>query len=263
MQSHMSPDGFPDLPDVGQDSDHAIFGGNAGSEEGWPALGGDYYREPDNIVRGVHMGFEDVGALALGSSKSCEDADIFGVGNSFEEGAESPTALSFPPLEFTGLSEFRFLGDNAACLAAQVNERFTEADIPPPVPTDPLFRFQATTLFLSAAKPFHLGNQLLDFFSRGCDLVATVTKVNQKKFAIKVDVFWGNIMCSLKVRIYEDSPRQSSAVEFQRRGGDAAAFLDTYEQASEYLAKKTNDSGLEKKERSVSLMMRKVPLRTD
>jgi len=244
MQSHMSPNGF----------------------QGWYAFDGDYYREPDNVVRGAHMVFEDVEALALGSSKSRGDADIFGFGDGFEGGAEPQTALSFPPLASSGLSEFSlgFLGENVACLAAPVNERFTEADIPPPVPTDPLFRFQATTLFLSVAKPFHLGNQLLDFFSRGCDLVATVTKVNQRKFAIKVDVFWGNIMCSLKVHIYQDLQRQSCAVEFQRRGGDAASFVDAYEQASAFLAKKAGacTSGQANKDRSV-LLQHKATLMID
>lgn len=254
MQNHMSPDGFQDLPGLTEDSDQAIFGGNAGSEEGWYALGGDYYREPDNIVRGVHMGFEDVEAFPFGNSKGCEDADIFGVGDGFVEGAESQTALGFPSLAELSLGN---LGENTSCLAAPVDERFTEADTPPLVPTNASFRFQATTLWVSAAKPFHLGNQLLDFFSRGCDLTATVTKVNQRKFAIKVDVFWGNIMCSLKVRIYQDLQRQSCAVEFQRRGGDATCFLDAYEQASAFLAK-TGASGTADKERSV-LLQHKVP----
>jgi len=252
MQSHMSPDGFQDLPDVRQDQ--AIFGSNAGGEEGWDALGGDYYREPDNIVRGVHMGFEDIEGLAFGSLKSCEDADIFGF-DPCEAGADP-----FPPLvAFNGLSDlsFEFPGENAGAPAFPVNyERFTEADIPPQVPTDVLFRFQATTIVVRDAKPFHLGNQLLDFFSRGCDLAATITKVNQKKYAIKVDVSWGNITCSLKVRIYQDLKRQSCSVEFQRRGGDAATFLDAYEQASVCLA----DPGPAKKERSLLLQHNKVPL---
>merc|ERR1719238_2353373 len=58
--------------------------------------------------------------------------------------------------------------------------------------------------------------------------------MRRAKFSIKLDVFADSMMCTMKVRVYNQGSGQF-AVEFQRRTGDTIAFCATFQKASAYL----------------------------
>jgi len=87
---------------------------------------------------------------------------------------------------------------------------------------------ESTTLQLSESSTVAVGNSLLAFFRNEAD--AKITKMSQKKFTIKAEVFVGGIWCCLKVRMYRSEG--GTLVEFQKRSGDSIAFFSLYRQAS-------------------------------
>jgi serine/threonine protein kinase len=116
--------------------------------------------------------------------------------------------------------------------ASAAIERFSEEATPPSASSDSEFRFEPTTLHVCGSTPARVGNHLLDFLTAIAG--ASVLKVNRRKFTVKA-AFEGNAgTCILKVRIYTEGPSRY-AVEFQRRGGEAAALHLLYRRAMEYL----------------------------
>lgn len=112
--------------------------------------------------------------------------------------------------------------------------KFTEADTPLETPPEP-FRLEATTVHVIlkvAEQPCELGNRLLEFL-HSTSILANITKFTAKKFAIKVEAFVENVMCTLKIRIYKSAA--TYAVEFQRRAGDTVTFSQVYQKARNYL----------------------------
>jgi len=197
-----------------------------------PPFIGDFYREPDNVCRGLTLPPED--APGPSSFKGIVDGDFYreaDVCKGISLGDSFPLA---PPLgkEF-GLSTG--LGYSSTVLSEKVDirtERFAEADFPPNAPTDSFFKFEVTTLYVSSTAPFEIGNHLMDFF--GQEVVSSFTKVRRQKYSIKVDVFIESMMCTVKARVYNQGSGQF-AVEFQRRSGDAISFNTTFQKASTYL----------------------------
>mmetsp|Transcript_28468 Transcript_28468/g.90721 ORF Transcript_28468/g.90721 Transcript_28468/m.90721 type:complete len:443 (+) Transcript_28468:178-1506(+) len=233
--------------------DREMFGGDAPEEaEPWSGFIGDYYRQPDDVVRGVSMaqGTPDVPgpaypqAFADGDFYSRSDdtfRGMIGIGLDAFPGSSGPEAQLFhgSPDFFGKVPEPLGLMDPSLGIGQEPIgrlcpsvERFTEADVPPKAPSDPFFKFEATTLYLSTAAPHEIGNCLLDVLAS--QVSACVTKVNRKKFSIKASASHGNSTCSLKVRTYSQE-QGSCAVEFQRRSGDRLAFRGVYGQAAEYL----------------------------
>jgi len=86
--------------------------------------------------------------------------------------------------------------------------------------------------------PHTLGLGVLDFLDS--QVVASVSKINRKKFTIKVNAFLEDLMCCTKIRIWETARDEQGefAVEFQRRSGDPFTFGDVYRQACFFLSKR-------------------------
>lgn len=195
----------------------AISSGALPSGEAWDSGGGfagDFYNEPDNVVRGIAVGAADVPNLGA------FDKD-FGKGlGGFD--------FAPPEIEF-GIS----LSDEYTSDYTPAAHRFSEEDPIPAMPADPLFKLEATTLFAAGgSSAAAIGNAVLDFF--GTKVVASVTKVNQKKCCVKADVFVDGSMCTMKTRVYSQ-PGACFAIEFQRRCGDGVVFNEVYRKAMEFM----------------------------
>lgn len=179
--------------------------------DGGGAFSGDFYNEPDNVVRGIAIGPADVPHLGGG-------LDPFGKG-----------LLDFAPpeLEFAPLSSGKYASDYAPAA-----HQFSEEDPTPAMPADPLFKLEATTLFAVGGSSAAIGNAVLEFF--GTKVVASVTKVTRKKCCVKADVFVDGSMCTMKTRVYSQ-PGARFAIEFQRRCGSVVVFSVVYQQAVEFM----------------------------
>ena len=111
----------------------------------------------------------------------------------------------------------------------------------PNVPSMNSFALEATTLRILQEPAATLANALLYFIQDY--LVAAILKVRHVKCAIKINVFNGGVMCTIKVRLYRTSAGEH-AVEFQRRCGDRMVFLTTFKAASVFFINRFGDSVL-------------------
>jgi len=169
-----------------------------------PSLMGDFYCEPDDVVRGVTLPLGD----GFGFSQAC-DMDKFS--------------------QFAHVEPF----------SISSNE-FQTSDVPPALPDELRPHLEATTLHLSEHSPkcmivyplpSMLFNSLITFLEHVVH--ARIKKVNHKKFTIRADVIIEGFPCDIKVRIYQE--QRTSLLEFQRRSGDSVAFMRLFSQASGYL----------------------------
>lgn len=103
----------------------------------------------------------------------------------------------------------------------------------PPLPTDPMFRLETTTLLIGAGHTSAacIGNSLLAYLD--VEATAVIVKVSPLKFTLKAQVECQGFRCELKVRVY--SLETGHAVEFQRRDGDVFVFASIYQRASSQL----------------------------
>lgn len=183
---------------------HPVLQGDGGDGAEWPeaTFSGDFYREPDDVTRGLTLlsPGEDFGGFGLPGYSGLE-------GNFFDP-----------------KHQFQQTGSSAT---------FKEGDTPPCTPPDPLFKFEVTTIYAAHMdqQVFQIGNMLLEFFEQ--QVASDITKVNPKKYAIKADCFLGSMMFSTKARVYTRAPGQY-AIEFQRRAGDTVSFNRAFQMASEY-----------------------------
>mmetsp|Transcript_35818 Transcript_35818/g.83317 ORF Transcript_35818/g.83317 Transcript_35818/m.83317 type:complete len:442 (+) Transcript_35818:93-1418(+) len=226
--------------------------GSAGS--GWrdPTALGDYYREPDNVMRGMSLSQASLDVpgrspfKGLGGDFFCEPDNVL---KGMQIAAEARSSLLHRgPLE---LQECLKMPDRSRrpdegkvpdlgmtperlgkARSLSSTERFLEGDVPPSTPSDPYFKFEATTVHMSSSQPWDIGNNLLDFLIS--KLVASITKVSRAKFAIKADLFVECSMCTVKVRTYKEG-LDRYAVEFQRRSGDCVTFNKAFQQATKFL----------------------------
>jgi len=170
---------------------------------------GDFYREPDEVVRGVTLdmgftGFEE-------DQKGIDEVHKCGL-------KQGPTLTSAAP----------FAGRGA---------RFQYGDVPPGRPGDAWFQLEATTTIIKDMSPVDLGNSLLDFLDE--EVAAIITKLNRKKFSLKAEAFVDGLACKVKVRVYQQEG-DAFAVEFQRRSGDCITFNHLYQQAKQFLKKRAD-----------------------
>lgn len=174
-----------------------LLGGGFSTDFGapMPALMGDFYCEPDDVVRGLTLPLGD----GLGFSQAC-DMDKFS---------------QFAHVETSSIP----------------SNEFQTSDVPPALPDELRPHLAPTTLLLSEHSPIIVGNSLITFLEQVVH--ARIKKVNHKKFTIRADVIMEGFPCDIKVRIYQE--QRSSLVEFQRRSGDAVAFMRFYRQVSGYL----------------------------
>jgi len=181
-----------------------------------PSLEGDFYREPDDAVRGVTLYTGDMGDLYQGDH-AC-NKDFFG--------------LMDQPQELLGKNH------GLTCWKAEFGQapeapEFPEGATAPALPEDTLFRLEVTT-FESDLAPDEIGNKLLQIFNQAA---ASVKKVNYKKFSIKVDAHMQGVPCGLKVRVYRQEAVH--AIEFQRRSGDSIVFNRLYQQVKQLFSSGT------------------------
>mmetsp|Transcript_26321 Transcript_26321/g.55896 ORF Transcript_26321/g.55896 Transcript_26321/m.55896 type:complete len:443 (-) Transcript_26321:149-1477(-) len=220
---------------------------------------GDFYREPDNVTRGVMLAPPRLEVSTRAGS--CFEGGFHGdfyheshdIGVGMDHGqvpelfAESalagfPGCLGSDPDYLIKFDPFTNAKEQISALPS-VLERFEEGDVPPTAPSDELFEFEVTTLYASCEAPHDIGNHLLDFLDT--QMVSSVSKVRRKKYAIKADAFVGTVMCTLKVRVYGQE-RGEYAIEFQRRSGDCLTFNSAYQRAGSYLAERVTVSNAPK-----------------
>lgn len=188
-----------------------------------PPLMGDFYREPEDVCRGITL---DLGG-APGSFDGAWSSDLHDpwVCDAFPKLVDS----SFQPGSAHGQGQ-----------------RFQEIVEPRRVPADPFFFLEKTTHYLSNASPAKAGNRMLDFLEQ--EIPSSITKVNETKFSIKAEAFFNGHACQIKVKIYQQD--LGCAVEFQRRSGDGYAFKEIYEKAVQYLNDNTAKEGFQQLPRS-------------
>mmetsp|Transcript_46816 Transcript_46816/g.85730 ORF Transcript_46816/g.85730 Transcript_46816/m.85730 type:complete len:374 (+) Transcript_46816:71-1192(+) len=182
-------------------------------------LAGDFYREPDDIVRNIPM----------------------------EWLAEPEFALTGEPYLESKFAAFPLPPDCGQCAKWQAVDgergstswrRFARADVAPRVPSTPFFRLEQTTVTVPTQTPCEVANAVLDILA-SCT-TASILKVSYVKYTVTSEVFpeatCGH-MCTLKVRLY-DVQDAGCAVEFQRRSGDSFAFYAAYGEACRLLTQK-------------------------
>jgi len=167
-----------------------------------PLFIGDFYSEPDDVVRGLTLPF-DFGSSHLG-----------GAGLPFGEMCDGDKM------------------GHSICLGSSSNfaDSFVAEYEPPSVSEEIQAFLEPTRLQLTNHSPIAAGNDLLLFLRNEID--AKVSKVSQKKFTLRAEAFVGGLWCSIKVRIYEDGG--GSIMEIQRRSGDSISFFNLYRQVSEH-----------------------------
>jgi len=114
---------------------------------------------------------------------------------------------------------------------------FEDVDVPPRLSDELRAYLEVTTLPLSEQAPRTAGNKLLTFLKKVVE--ARVNRVNWKKFSIRADAVLELRSCNIKVRIYQEDA--GCIVEFQRRSGDALAFMQLYRRAALYLQGPSSD----------------------
>lgn len=215
----MSYDAYP--------ADDAVF--RSGMEvDPSPHYMGDFYRDVDDVTRGV--------TLPSGAGPSFGDPyefSKFDGADGFLKNAkyhEPDDLLKGGGLLGGKLSLSSFPTEMKDC---SQQDCFPEGCTPPDKPTDSFFKFEVTTQFVESKAPHQIGNFLLDFYND--EVVATYVKeVRHVKFAIKTDIFVDTMMCTMKTRVYKLIDGRY-AIEFQRRAGDTVSFNATYHKACHYL----------------------------
>lgn len=169
---------------------------------------GDYYCEKDITMRGITIG--------------CDMPMLYTMpweGSSIGKAADFGDIGPLPVFSSTSFGKFK------------------QEDTPPLQPRSQHFQLKPTTVHIMSNMPHTIGNSILDFLES--QVVASISKVNGKKYTIKADAFLENIKCSTKIRIWQtEQEKQEFAIEVQRRGGDAFAFEGLYQQLSSFLAER-------------------------
>lgn len=210
---------------------------------------GDFYREPDDTVRGVSLVAADLADSSLPFHKPFggfgeRDHDFQGMHLSLGDGPSSDpyhdSAGFFGDAPFLKAQDFDGIKNGITTSQAE----FVEEYLAPPTPVDNFFQLAVTTLHVMltpvmlAKSAADIGNCLLFFL--GTSVSASIEKVRPQKFWIRADVFLKSDahcslgMCTLKIRIYAND-NGTFAVEFMRRSGDAVVFHTVFQQASSYL----------------------------
>lgn len=246
----------------------------------WPPSGivsGDFYREPDNVCRGVTISAGDLRDDAFGFKGDFVDSEFYSQPDDVCKGitlnsydgvgpGDVPVPFGFKSdfasSEFYGQPDDLCKGltltgsaydgySNVDSFGKSLNSQksgsglkedlltahFTQGE-PPAAPTDSLFKLELTTIYAkpkSGQEPCILGNAVLDFFRKKTSSV--LTKVTYKKYAMKLDVFAGSAMFSMKARVYTQT--QQYAIEFQRRSGDTVSFNRIFQEAKDFLSNRS------------------------
>lgn len=165
-------------------------------------------------------------------------ADDFGVelGTGLYGGPPTPFAGDFycEPDDVTrGLTlSFReFAGTQLSEKAIVSIQRFQSTDLPPELSSEVAAYLSPTMLCINRSSPINVGNGLIELLEATTG--TRVCKVNRKKFTVKASIFWDNLECEIKMRIYHRE--EACTVEFQRYSGDSLTFCRFYRRAAAYL----------------------------
>ncbi|CAK9105568.1 unnamed protein product [Durusdinium trenchii] len=159
---------------------------------------GDFYREQDDVVRGITLNTSDALPSESFDWPSLEDSDWS------------------KALEVHSEAEKRQV--DAATLV------FGPEDLPPMLPPESDY-VEANTVHLSNETPgWMVGHRLLSFLQEKA--VSHIKKVNKKKFTMKASVLCNGNVCEIKVRAYRTGQerRQETLVMLHRLQGDSIAF---------------------------------------
>jgi len=152
-----------------------------------------------------------------------------------------------PPMEH--LMKFSAVaGPAGACSCEGARHSgFTREHEAPPLPLDPLFTLEITTVRVCAVDAYLLGEMLVDFLHTAATVLSL--KVKHIKYSIKADVLHDGQPCCVKLRVFAQpasaaerstgvagGPPTELAVEAQRRAGDAVAFMGLFRKLAEHLA---------------------------
>jgi len=209
---------------------------------------GDYYREPDNTVRGFSMASADMThhTTLKGFTGYEEDVEV-SRGITMGMGAGGSTDPFQHQEEFVYPEFLSQIGEKqdfegpsfnpCTVFADEAPPKFTDEHVPPEVPKDPFYQLAITTFYVMLAAhmtPATIGNLILKFLHN--EVNSSISKVRASKFWIKADVFVKSdgfvryVMSTVKVRVYR-AVDGTYAVEFMRRGGCSVVFHSVFQQA--------------------------------
>jgi len=218
-----------------------------------PPLMADFYREPDNVVRGIsleatHFDFDsysDACGVAFSGLGPWEPSKFSEQTSRF---IELPSKSHEEPLKVIDASTEA--GPTLQGFKGS-HQRFTKRQEGRKVPEDPFFYMERTTQFLPGVCASEAGNHVLDVLDQGIEsrilgvsneklslIESRILKVSNEKLSFRAEAFHSGRDCQMKVYIYQQE--SGCAVEFQRRSGDSVLFWDVYQKASEYLCKHTD-----------------------
>lgn len=201
---------------------------------------GDFYREADDVCRGVTLtspldfGSDLPTSYKTGDPYPCSADDVMrgGVLMSVPEVFQDPPGYDGRP-RMSGWPPHRNL-EKAPPVITDTSARFSRGSGAPPLPSDDLFELLPTTVFVQKVSAERVGNALLDFFSQ--EIEASITEVNISKFKVRASACVPFGSCGLKVRVYRDRGADGTlVVEFQRLQGSPVAHVDVFKQAVEYI----------------------------
>jgi hypothetical protein len=182
------------------------FAGGFNSDMAMPTLAGDFYREDDNVTRGLSL-YNDADQFMYRG-----DTDLLG-----KACMEAPLTWAKVPEQSSSTAVLRFLEEDEAM----------------PVPEDEFFQLEQTRIVVSGMSAADVGNRMINFL--GSEASGLISKVNRKKFTIKAEVCLHGLTCETKVRVYRHAFMQY-IVEMQRRSGDTIAFHNLYKWAADRLS---------------------------
>lgn len=197
---------------------------------------GDFYRESDDVVRGVSipLPLQSLESMLPGSGlhKGFFETELDGFGT-------NGLAFGVSSVKDPMLTQLSLMKEQVGPVGGQPYEEkeedFQACFAPPAPPSSQHFRLEATTVSVDGGPPHEIANRVLDFLRS--QVVASITKVRPAKYTVRADVFQDGAACALKVRVYRlggaSSPRYS--VEFQRRSGCAFAFRSVYDRAAAFI----------------------------
>ncbi|CAJ1460862.1 unnamed protein product [Effrenium voratum] len=166
-------------------------------------LPGDYYREPDDVLRGLTLEHD--------------------VTSSFSEESYWMMSSCRPFTE----QVFQKLPRDADA----THWRFQRTDVPPDCPQES--SLEATSFHLQSAREvsWEVGNRLLDFLELHD---ANITKVNRLKFTAKAQVLCSGLVCEIKIRVYQDGDDRILILVHRVRG-DGLAFSELFRLLKQHL----------------------------
>jgi hypothetical protein len=216
---------------------------------------GDFYREPDDICRGLTLPAQSSEGMPLGLPMDglfMKGGDCYAAPDAMrgitlaDDFPQYGLGLAPPPPAFGCGMDFNYPSKDLNIkdpFSQQATERFQEGHVAWPKPTDVFYPLEATTLNLLCYRVDLLMNTLLDFMN--ITVVSSSVKVNTKKCTIKANVFVDNVMCTLKARCYQLEEPGKVALEFQKRNGDGITFTGIYRKFAKHVEENYHLAGVQ------------------